>query len=53
MNGISCALAGMPAAWIETGKAYVICHLMEVYGNTALLEGMPKEFKFRMQSRPV
>ena len=41
----------MPAAWIETGKAYVSYHLMGVYGNTALLKGLSKELKARMQGK--
>ena len=41
----------MPVAWIETGKAYVSYHLMGVYGNTALLKGLSKELKARMQGK--
>jgi hypothetical protein len=41
----------MPVAWIETGKAYVSYHLMGIYGNTKLLEGMSKELKSRMQGK--
>jgi hypothetical protein len=41
----------MPVAWIETGKAYVSYHLMGLYGNTKLLEGMSKELKTRMQGK--
>lgn len=41
----------MPVAWIETGKAYVSYHLMGVYGNTKLLDGMSKELKARMQGK--
>ena len=41
----------MPVAWVETGKAYVSYHLMGVYGNTKLLEGMSKELKARMQGK--
>ena len=41
----------MPVAWIETGKAYVSYHLMGVYGNTKLLEGLSKELKARMQGK--
>ena len=41
----------MPVAWIEIGKAYVSYHLMGVYGNTKLLEGMSKELKARMQGK--
>lgn len=41
----------MPVAWIETGKAYVSDHLMGVYGNTKLLEGLAKELKARIQGK--
>ena len=41
----------MPVAWIETGKAYVSYHLMGVYENTKLLEGLSKELKARMQGK--
>jgi hypothetical protein len=41
----------MPVAWIETGKAYVSYHLMGLYGNTKLLEGLSKELKARMQGK--
>ena len=41
----------MPVAWIEIRKAYVSYHLMGVYGNTKLLEGMSKELKTRMQGK--
>jgi hypothetical protein len=41
----------MPVAWIETGKAYVSYHLMGIYGNTKLLEGLSKELKARMQGK--
>ena len=41
----------MPVAWIEIGKAYVSYHLMGIYGNTKLLEGLSKELKTRMQGK--
>jgi hypothetical protein len=41
----------MPVAWIELGKAYVSYHLMGLYGNTRLQEGMSKELKDRMQGK--
>jgi len=41
----------MPVAWVEIGKAYVSYHLMPVYGNTKLLEGMSRELKARMQGK--
>jgi hypothetical protein len=41
----------LPVAWVETGKAYVSYHLMGIYGNAALLDGMSKELKARMQGK--
>ena len=41
----------MPVAWIVTGKAYVSYHLMGVYGNSKLLEGLSKELNTRMQGK--
>jgi len=41
----------MPVAWVEIGKAYVSYHLMGIYGNTALLKGLSKELKARMQGK--
>jgi hypothetical protein len=41
----------MPVAWTEIGKAYVSYHLMGLYGNTKLSEGMSKELKARMQGK--
>ena len=41
----------LPVAWVETGKAYVSYHLMGIYGNTKLLDGMSKELKARMQGK--
>ncbi len=41
----------IPVAWVQVGKAYVSYHLMGVYGNTRLLEGMSKELKARMQGK--
>jgi hypothetical protein len=38
-------------AWVEIGKAYVSYHLMCVYGNTRLLDGMSKELQARMQGK--
>ena len=41
----------IPVAWVQIGKAYVSYHLMGVYGNTALLDGMSRELKARMQGK--
>jgi hypothetical protein len=41
----------MPVAWVETGKTYVSYHLMGLYGNTKLLDGMSRELKARMQGK--
>jgi hypothetical protein len=41
----------IPVAWVQIGKAYVSYHLMGVYGNTRLCEGMSKELKARMQGK--
>jgi len=41
----------LPVAWVEIGKAYVSYHLMGVYGNAKLLDGMSKELKGRMQGK--
>ena len=41
----------IPVAWVRTGKAYVSYHLMGIYGNTRLLDGMSKELKRRMQGK--
>jgi hypothetical protein len=38
-------------AWVQIGKAYVSYHLMGIYGNTRLLDGMSKELKARMQGK--
>jgi hypothetical protein len=38
-------------AWVQIGKAYVSYHLMEMYGNTRLLDGMSKKLKTRMQGK--
>ena len=38
-------------AWVQVGKAYVSYHLMGVYGNTRMLDGMSKELKTRMQGK--
>jgi hypothetical protein len=41
----------MAVAWVEIGKAYVSYHLMGIYGNTKLLDGLSKELKARMQGK--
>ena len=41
----------IPVAWVQVGKAYVSYHLMGVYGNTRLLDGVSKELKARMQGK--
>jgi len=43
--------ARIPVAWAEVGKSYVSYHLMGVYGNAMLLDGMSKELKARMQGK--
>ena len=41
----------IPVAWVQKGKAYVSYHLMGVYGNTKLRDGMSKELKAHMQGK--
>ena len=41
----------IPVAWVQVGKAYVSYHLMGIYGNTRLLDGVSKELKARMQGK--
>jgi hypothetical protein len=41
----------MPVAWIEIGKTYVSYHIMGLYANTALQNGLSKELKARMQGK--
>lgn len=41
----------IPIAWVQMGKAYVSYHLMGVYGNARLLEGMSRDLKARMQGK--
>src|SRR6266498_44545 len=41
----------IPVAWVQVGKAYVSYHLMGLYGNTRLRDGMSKELKARMQGK--
>ena len=41
----------IPVAWVEIGKAYVSYHLLGLYGNTTLLDGISKELQARMQGK--
>ena len=41
----------IPVAWAQIGKAYVSYHLMGMYGNTKLRDGMSKELQARMQGK--
>lgn len=41
----------IPVAWVQIGKAYVSFHLMGVYGDSKLREGISKELKRRMQGK--
>ena len=41
----------IPAAWVQIGKAYVSFHLMSLYGNPALRDGMSKKLSARMQGK--
>jgi len=41
----------MPIAWVKVGKGYVSFHHMAVYGCPALLKGISKELKARMQGK--
>jgi hypothetical protein len=43
--------ATISVAWVQIGKAYVSYHLMGVYGNPKLLEGMSPGLKARMQGK--
>jgi hypothetical protein len=41
----------IPIAWVEVGKASVSYHVMGVYGNAQLLDGMSSDLKARMQGK--
>ena len=41
----------MPVAWVQVGKAYVSFHLMGVYGNPKLLDGVSEKLLARMQGK--
>ena len=43
--------ATISVAWVQIGKAYVSYHLMGVYGNPKLLEGISEELAARMQGK--
>ena len=41
----------IPVAWVQIGKAYVSYHLMGVYENAKLRDGMSEKLKVRMQGK--
>jgi len=41
----------IPVAWVQIGKAYVSYHVMGLYGNEKLLDGMSKKLKARVQGK--
>jgi hypothetical protein len=41
----------IPVAWVQIGKAYVSYHMMGVYGNPKLLDGVSKKLLARMQGK--
>jgi hypothetical protein len=41
----------IPVAWVQVGKAYVSFHLMGVYGNPKLLDGVSEQLLARMQGK--
>ncbi len=41
----------IPVAWVQIGKAYVSYHLMGMYENAKLRDGMSYELKARMQGK--
>ena len=41
----------IPVAWVQVGKAYVSYHLMGVYGNVKLRDGMSKKLQARRQGK--
>src|SRR5437016_14645068 len=43
--------AMIPVAWVQIGKAYVNYHLMGVYENATLLDGMSKALKARIKGK--
>jgi hypothetical protein len=43
--------ANIPVAWVQIGKAYVSFHLLGLYGNSTLRDGMSKKLRARMQGK--
>ena len=43
--------ANIPVAWVQIGKAYVSFHLLGLYGNSTLRDGMSKKLSARMQGK--
>jgi hypothetical protein len=41
----------LAVAWVQIGKAYVSYHLMPVYVDARLLDGMSKDLRSRMQGK--
>jgi hypothetical protein len=41
----------IPVDWVQIGKTYVSYHLMGVYGNPKLLDGVSKKLVARMQGK--
>jgi hypothetical protein len=41
----------IPVAWVQVGKAYVSFHLMGVYGNPKLLDGVSENLRKHMQGK--
>jgi hypothetical protein len=41
----------MPLVWVQVGKNYVSFHHMGVYARPALLKGVSKELRARMQGK--
>jgi hypothetical protein len=41
----------IPVAWVQAGQTYVSFHLMGVYGNPKLLDGISAELRARMQGK--
>ena len=41
----------LAVAWVHIGKAYVSFHLMPLYGDARLLDGMSKGLRSRMQGK--
>ncbi len=41
----------VPVAWVQIGSAYVSFHIMGIYENAKLYDGMSKELKSHMQGK--